>query len=50
MSKQKNPYVKPKITIIPQGSPRYNEIMALLITEDAKIKGAKKVPPPDKST
>lgn len=38
MSKQKKPYVKPEMTIIPAGSPKYNEIMALLKAEDAKAK------------
>ena len=41
MSKQKTPYIKPEITIIPQGSPRYNEIMALIKAEEAKIKAQK---------
>ena len=27
MSKQKKPYVKPEIAVIPAGSPKYNEIM-----------------------
>ena len=30
MSKQKKPYVKPEIAVIPAGSPKYNEIMTAL--------------------
>ena len=33
MTKQKKPYVKPKFTIIPAGSPRYKEILAALEAE-----------------
>ena len=48
MSKQKKPYVKPEMTIIPAGSPRYNEIMARLKAEDAKAKQQENIPPPAK--
>ena len=33
MTKQKKPYVKPEFTIIPAGSPRYNQILAALEAE-----------------
>lgn len=46
MSKQKKPYVKPEMTIIPASSPRYNEIMALLKAEDTKEKQQEDIPPP----
>lgn len=46
MSKQKKPYVKPEMTIIPAGSPKYNELMALLKAEDGKAKQQGNIPPP----
>ena len=33
MTKQKKPYVKPEFTIIPAGSPKYNDILAALKAE-----------------
>lgn len=38
MSKQKKPYVKPKMKVVPAGSSKYNQIMALLKIEDFKVK------------
>lgn len=49
MSKQKKPYVKPEMTIIPAGASRYNKIMALLKAEDAKAKEQTNIPPPCQS-
>ena len=46
MSKQKKAYEKPEMTIIPTGSPKYNQIMALLKTEDTKTKEQEAIPPP----
>lgn len=49
MSKQKKPYVKPKMKVVPAGSSKYNEIMALLKTEDFEAKQRESIPPPAKS-
>lgn len=38
MKKIKRPYIKLEMTIIPAGSPKYNEIIDLLKVEDAKAK------------
>ena len=46
MNKSKKLYAKPEMTIIPAGSPRYNEIMALLKAEDTKAKQQEDIPPP----
>lgn len=47
MKKTKKAYMKPEISIIPVGSRKYNEIMALLKADDSKTK-RKNIPPPDK--
>lgn len=47
MEKTKKAYMKPEMSIIPAGSPKYNEIMALLKADDSKTQG-KNIPPPDK--
>lgn len=46
MSNQKKPYVKPEMTIIPAGTPKHSEIMALLKAEDTKAKQQENIPPP----
>ena len=48
MTTKKKPYVKPEVTIIPAGSPKYNEIMALVKAEDSKAKEQENIPPPTK--
>lgn len=44
--KKKKPYMKPEMAIIPPGSPKYEEIIALLKEENAKLEMQEKHPPP----
>ena len=47
MEKTKKSYMKPTISVIPAGTSKYNEIMALWKADDSKANG-KNIPPPDK--
>ena len=47
MEKRKKSYMKPELIFVPAGSPKYNEVMALLKVEGNKTK-EKSIPPPDK--
>lgn len=44
LSKQKEPYVKPEMTIITVDFSNYNEIMTMLKVEDIKAKEQENIP------